>query len=301
MRRIDSRILTLSLAFSIAACSGDDATTPTPTPPPPIDASGGIAESAAANAWASIPAGAITGAPVQITITEMNKAGYPNPAGRWTNVFEFAPDGTSFAIPVTVVLALPDSLADSTATLWGLNTTTNQWEEVPGSLTSLGRVWGQTTHFSAYSAAEASNPDSCTSRDAVLLRETGFISVIPGRLDSELIVSEGTVYEQELGSTWTATKDTVNVSGRADPPLGMGGWIDFATGPNYETGTFVIDAAGYFDFDIDIPPSGRLLGLTDGCLLPTATPDNGWLYNLKIQCDSGCLTSAVEAGTRQLK
>jgi hypothetical protein len=85
------------------------------------------------------------------------------------------------------------------------------------------------------------------------------------------------------------TNSSFTVTGLAGPPEGQGRWIDFATGPNFESGLFDIGANGQFTSELEIPPLGfRYLGLTDACLGPFVTETNGWLYNLEVWCGPNC-------------
>ncbi len=283
-------LLVLCSIFTFS-CGDDGGTEPEngETPVDGIGTTGGVVSTESGDGTVAIPAGAISSGEVEITVEEMARSGYPDPDGRWSDVFEFGPDGAEFDLPVTISIAIADSLAGSAGTLWSLNESTDQWEEIPLSHTSNGRVWGQTMHFSAYSAGPASNPDECTWRESISLRTPGNVEVLIADLDVTQFVGVGTLFEQETGSRWITQFNSFTVQGIAGPPSGQGKWIDFATGPNFETGTFAIAENGTFAFDLEIPPLGfRFLGLTDGCLAPVATPENGWYYNLEVWCGEAC-------------
>ena len=285
--RISIGLITL-LPFLIGSCS--DETTEPDTSGTGIE--GGVVTSASDEATVFIPSGAISSGRVDVTVTDRGIAGFPDPAGRWSSVFEFEPDGQSFDLPVTISLVLPDSLADSTATLWTLNQTTNQWDEIPLSHTFGGRVWGQTSGFSWYSAGPAAIPDGCNFREMINIRTPGNVEVLIANQEAQFLIGAGTLFEQETGSKWITLTNTFTVQGIAGPPAGTGKWIDFATGPQFQTGEFAIAADGTFSFDLDIPQLGfRYLGLTDACLAPVATPENGWYYNLEVYCGADCPSS----------
>jgi len=89
-----------------------------------IDARGGAANSASGAGSVSVPAGAVASGTVAIIVDELNRADFPDPDGRWSDVFRFGPDGTNFDIPVTIAIALDQDRVDSAATLWKLNETT---------------------------------------------------------------------------------------------------------------------------------------------------------------------------------
>ena len=254
-----------------------------------IGESGGAAESASGKAAVSIPSGAIDSGMVSITVEDLDRGDFPNPDDRWSDVFRFGPDGFDFDIPVTISLELDENRRDSAATLWRLNESNDTWEEIGLSYTSRGRVWGQTTGFSIFSAGPASAPSECTTQEVIALRTPGNVEVLVADRDQTTFIGPGTLFEQETGSVWITRDSSFTVQGLAGPPGGEGGWIDFATGPNFETGTFTIGPSGAFSIQLDIPPLGfRYLGLTDACLAPFVSETNGWLYNLEVYCGPNC-------------
>jgi hypothetical protein len=288
-RRFFSSICVFLVGAALS-CSSDDGVTPeNGNPVTGIGPQGGVITASSGDAVVSVPPGAVPSGKIDVKITKNDRSGYPDPGGRYTDVFVLGPDGADFDAPVTVCFWLPDSLADSTATLWTLNETSNLWEELPLSYNAGGLVCGQTTHFSAFSGAPASAPDECNFRESIPLRTPGNVEVLPANQDAQFLIGAGTLFEQETGSRWQALLRTVTVQGIAGPPEGTGLWIDFATGPNFETGTFDIAADGTFSFEIDMPPLGfRYLGITDACLSPYATATNGWYYNAEIWCGNDC-------------
>lgn len=250
---------------------------------------GGVANSESGDGAVSIPSGAIASGTIDVSVEQRDRANFPDPEGRWSDVFVIGPDSAAFDVPVTVSLALDEDRVDSAATLWRLDESTDVWEEIPLSYTTQGRVWGQTSGFSVFSAAPASAPNECTQQQVIALNTPGNVEVLVANLDSTTFVGVGTLFEQETGSKWITTSSTFTVQGLAGPPGGTGGWIDFATGPNFEAGTFSIADNGQFSIQFDIPPLGfRFLGLTDACLSPFVTETNGWLYNLQVFCGPNC-------------
>lgn len=250
---------------------------------------GGVAESVAGDGSVSVPSGAIESGALDISVEQRSRDDFPDPGNRWSDVFELGPDGASFEIPVTVAITLDDDRSDSPAALFRLNESTEVWEEIALSYTTQGRVWGQVTGFSIFAAGPASAPDECTSRSSISMNVPGNVGVLVADRDQTTFVGVGTLFEQETGSRWITTSDSFVVEGIAGPPEGQGGWIDFATGPNFETGTFTIASDGTFSIPFDIPPLGfRYLGLTDACLAPFASETNGWLYNAEVNCGPNC-------------
>lgn len=254
-----------------------------------IDAKGGVATSASGDGVVSIAAGTIGSGTIDITVEELDRIDFPDADGRWSDVFEFGPDATTFDIPVTISLALDADRTSSAATLWTLNQDDQAWEEVELSYTSQGRVWGQTTHFSIFTAGPASAPTECTMQDIIALRTRGNVEVLVADLDVTHLVGGGTLFEQETGSRWITVNNTFTVQGLAGPPSGQGRWIDFGSGPVFENGVFDIAADGSFSIPFDIPPRGfRFIGLTDACLGPFVSETNGWLYHLEVWCGPNC-------------
>lgn len=250
---------------------------------------GGVADSASGDGSVSVPSGAIASGTLDITVEQLNRDDFPDPDQRWSDVFEFGPEGADFDIPVTIGLMLDDERADSAATLWRLNETTDMWEEIALSYTTQGRVWGQVSGFSTFAAGPASAPNECTQRSTVALNTPGNVEVLVADRDQTTFVGVGTLFEQETGSVWITLDSSFTVTGLAGPPEGQGRWIDFATGPNFENGTFDIGPNGQFSIPFDIPPLGfRYLALTDACLGPFVTETNGWLYNLEVWCGPNC-------------
>lgn len=258
----------------------------------PVDSGGGVVSSPGNGASVSIPSGAISGASLAITVDDRGTAGFPEPDTRRSSVFEFGPASASFDFPVTISIALTDASTDEAGALHRLNTATNEWEEVPNSYESQGRVWGQTSGFSWYSAGRGAIKTECNFRDSIPLNTPGNVEVLIANQEAQFLIGAGTLFEQETGSRWITTTNTFRVQGIAGPPDGTGKWIDFASGPQFQTGEFTINADGTFSFDLDIPELGfRYLGITDTCLAPVATPENGWYYNAEVYCGADCPSS----------
>ena len=293
MRHRLSLFLIIVLCGFLASCGSDDGTTPdNGGGPSGVGSAGGVVSSAAGDASVSIPSGAISGPRIDITVTDRGTAGFPDPAGRRSSVFEFRPRGTQFDFPVMLAVDVPDSMRDTTAVLCRLNETTNTWDPIPLSYVSNGRVWGQTSGFSWYSAGPGAIPDGCNFRETIHIRTPGNVKVSIADQEAQFLIGAGTLFEEETGSKWITHFNTFTVSGIAGPPAGTGKWIDFATGPQFQTGEFNIAADGTFSFELDIPPLGfRYLGLTDACGSPVATPQNGWYYNLEVYCGADCPSS----------
>jgi len=72
-----------------------------------IGARGGVANSASGDGSVSVPPGAIPSGQVAISVDELNRADYPDPDARWSEVFRFGLDGTSFDVPVGRSLGRP--------------------------------------------------------------------------------------------------------------------------------------------------------------------------------------------------
>lgn len=254
-----------------------------------IGGRGGVANSESGDGSVSVPSGAIGSGSLDITVAQLSRDDFPDPGGRSSDVFQFGPEGASFDVPVTISLALDEDQAESAATLWKLDEANDVWEEIALSYPTQGRVWGQTSGFSIFAAGPASAPSECTQRDIFALNTPGNVEVLVADRDQTTFVGVGTLFEQETGSVWITLNDTFTVTGLAGPPEGQGRWIDFATGPNFENGTFDIGPTGMFSIEFDIPPLGfRYLALTDACLGPFVTETNGWLYNLEVWCGPNC-------------
>ncbi|HET9424484.1 MAG TPA: hypothetical protein VFO55_03860 [Gemmatimonadaceae bacterium] len=161
-----------------------------------VGASGGSVSAGGGTASLDIPAGALASA-TPITVEQLE----PGPADARVvgDVFEFGPDGTTFATPVTITLAFdPAALpADVSPRRLRLHTFVNgAWRVIPGSSvdTTSHTVSGETAHFSTYAILPAA-----------------FSSVSSGEWHSCGLTSDGTAWcwgrnsSGQLGAVTTET------------------------------------------------------------------------------------------------
>ncbi len=115
-----------------------------------IGPNGGTVNSSDGKASVTIPAGALS----QETAISVDSIASPG-AGNIGTAYNFAPDGTTFSLPVTISIqyddaALPQDVSEQNLKLGTF--ANNQWQEVAGSTvdTTLNVVSGSTSHFSLY-------------------------------------------------------------------------------------------------------------------------------------------------------
>ena len=111
-------------------------------------ADGGTLETASGSAKLTVPAGALD-EDLELSVTTVATAGFPDGDKLGSLGFEFGPDGTTFSTPVTIALAFDGTVpADHKAVLAVLED--GAWTEVEGSGLAGGMVSGETDHFSTY-------------------------------------------------------------------------------------------------------------------------------------------------------
>lgn len=118
-----------------------------------IGPNGGTVTSSDGKASVNIPAGALS----QETAITVDSIVSPGP-GNIGTVYKFAPEGTSFNLPVIASIRYDDAALPQGVSEQNLKLRTfvnNQWQEVAGSTvdTALNIVSGNTTHFSDYAIA----------------------------------------------------------------------------------------------------------------------------------------------------
>jgi hypothetical protein len=152
MKRWNVVLFLSAFAFVMAQCGGDDGGSTGATPDPDegktvtkavTAAEGGTIATASGTASLTIPAGALA------TDTEITLA-VEAASGTETSVYNFGPDGTTFATPVDLSIKYDGTPGDDKeAVLAWYNGT--EWEEVPGSTVAGDMVTGKISHFSKFS------------------------------------------------------------------------------------------------------------------------------------------------------
>lgn len=108
---------------------------------------GGEVATASGRAKLVIPAGALSTDKL-ITIDVLGTSGEPDVATLVSSVYDFGPDGTTFAVPATLSIALGKSIPnDKRPVLSWLDGTT--WTDLPSTVVS-GRVVAEVTHFTKF-------------------------------------------------------------------------------------------------------------------------------------------------------
>ncbi len=139
-----------SIAAGIACSSSSGGGTPTSPTTGSVTqhisaAAGGTVSDAAGTATLSIPAGALA-ADLDITLATTAAE-----TGTVSSVYNFGPEGTKFATPATLVLAMPSGTtvpSGKTASLATYDGT--KWAAIAGSTFASGKVSGPVAHFSKF-------------------------------------------------------------------------------------------------------------------------------------------------------
>jgi hypothetical protein len=126
---------------------------------PGIGAAGGVVVSQDGRARVTIPAGALA-QPTVVTVEPATN----QPSGNIGPSYEFGPDGTTFALPVTISILYANVALPSGTTALQLQlakAVNNQWQALLGSSVDLAAetVSGTTSTFSTYGITAVSTPD----------------------------------------------------------------------------------------------------------------------------------------------
>jgi hypothetical protein len=109
-----------------------------------------------------VPAGALA-ADRMITLQVRTAAGGdPNRANLASDIFNFGPDGTVFAVPVALTLPLNiDVPAGKQAVVAWLDTAGGQWFPVPSVMEDADKVRGMVSHFTSFAVLLINEGDTC--------------------------------------------------------------------------------------------------------------------------------------------
>ena len=248
-----SSITGLTVALLLVGCGGGgDTVTPTPPDPNTIGSVGGTVSAENGTVRLTIPAGALSST-TRITVDRVtNPPADPNLAGGTS--FDFGPDGTQFAVPVTMQLTwdsalLPNDVAPEQLTIAKL--VSGAWE--PLAATPVVNVAARTVaapvlSFSSYAIVA----DPCLPKT---LAVGGSIS---GQWrDGDCVFTETDEVEtREDFYTVTTTGGTFEVSLTADGLPTIAGFerngnaLAFGTGP---------DAGGTAQFSVTLPAGSHQL------------------------------------------
>ncbi|HEU4990380.1 MAG TPA: hypothetical protein VFT41_11395 [Gemmatimonadaceae bacterium] len=152
-----------AVTFLLAACGGSDSPTQATKNPNQVGAAGGVVQTADQRVTLNVPAGAVN-KDVVISVTPV-----PNPSSddhvATNSIYQFGPEGTQFAQPVTLKLAYDSSAlpAGTDPAALRISTFANGAWQVVDNITvdsASHTVSGQIHHFSIYGV----NADPCTPR-----------------------------------------------------------------------------------------------------------------------------------------
>jgi hypothetical protein len=165
-------LVALFVTFSLSACSGDDSPTNPPAEDDPapdaIGSTGGTVQAQDGSVTVQVPPGAVSS---DITITvEPTPDPVDDPNTLPGTVYDFGPDGTTFAQPVALTLAysataVPDDLPAGAVRIAKLIDAA--WVPIAGEVTVdtiAGTVTGEITSFSQYAVVA----DRCALRPLTL-------------------------------------------------------------------------------------------------------------------------------------
>lgn len=270
----------INLSLDCMACGGDT-----------IGNEGGIVESNDGGLELYVPPGALA-SDTDITITLIDGGNLPVEPARVAPVYRIEPEGTTFDVPATVVIAVaPTTAADTPVVVTTYDEIGETWEPIDGSSILAGDVVAQTSHLSTWSAVVAQNPgcDNVWSGGPGTvppLHTVGGITVVPATKTAEDVAFSGPS-EISLGSTWVSPACSVTVEGSFGPGLlGNGAWMDYSQGGS---GVVFNGGGGSFSFDLTTSPPanprGPYFGLSDPCHAPLPT----YPYNLNISFAADCV------------
>lgn len=232
-----------------------------------VGTEGASVSDSSGEATVHIPAGAVLAGRIAVALTEQDPTGFEGTAGLLSPIFDATPDGTSFARPVTVELPLDAAFSPEIgAAVAYYDEPTASWVPVPSEVVD-GRVFGRTTHFTAYAAVPGSGatlPAGCSAMTAgvpPLNQPNGAVVVGATRTD---VLSGGSA----VGPVWLAATyqsgpgSCVRIRGNAGPVAGEGLLVVY--GSPSPAQPFPIAADGSFELTYDSRLS-PYIGLRDAC------------------------------------
>lgn len=197
-----------------------------------IGAAGGELVSSDGAVTLRVPAGALS-SEIDVEIVVTTETG---PNGALAPVYDLRPDGTTFEVPVLLVVEASNGTRPTMVTF---DETTQTWRDLP-SLVDGDTVAAFLEHFSWYTV-RGNGPEPVTPIDA---------TISPGTRTRVPYLG----YE-----VWEASNTVVTVSGVATPD-GTGRWHGGGLPSGPTQGTFAI-SGGVFSFTFDICASGNQLSL----------------------------------------
>jgi hypothetical protein len=146
-----------SMSMTDAAASSDGAAGTTSMK---VTAAGG-GTLTAGGASLLVPAGVLASDQVLTLAVRAPTAADPGKDSILGNIYEFGPDGTTFAVPVALTLPLSGTVAaDKKVVVAWLDTASGQWFPV-ASTVSADKVVGLVSHFTRFALLQIASTDTC--------------------------------------------------------------------------------------------------------------------------------------------
>ena len=178
----------------------------------------------------AVPPGGLTADKLLTLTVRAPAAGNPNLADIVGNIYEFGPDGTTFAVPVALTLPLTATVpADKKVVVAWLDVAGGQWFPVDSTVAG-DKVIGRVSHFTHFALLLLPKDAFCP-----------YAGACGGSLDG----------------TWKYTATCLKTEESSGPPCGSAGMVPMHT--VYEVGGTVTIAQGRFDADQTITATGTLV------------------------------------------
>jgi hypothetical protein len=147
-----------------------------------------------------IPGGALSADKTLTLTVRAPAADEPGKANIVGDVYEFGPDGTTFAVPVQLTLPLTSTIpADKKAVVAWLDTASGQWFPVPSTV-SADKVMGLVSHFTRFALLQIPQDELCP-----------YAGACGGSLDGTWKYTQGCLKAEETKAFDCGTAGPVNM------------------------------------------------------------------------------------------